>query len=516
MGDRWQTDGGFDALLTRAGREIPRAGRYIEGMSVLMRSVLLSATMFTAVCAREIPRTVTLRNFFGEGFTLERPVAITEMPGRDSVFAVTQQSGAVMLVHREAGTWVKRRFDSVGVSSVNSGAAGEDGGLLGLAFHPDYERNRRYFLYYVAAHAVRPHPGRILLEERRADSTLSTRDTLEPPRLVLSLDKPYIYHNGGTLKFGPGGLLYTAIGDGGSGNDPQNRAQTKDVLWGKFLRIDVDGPDAYPDDPTRNYGVPGGNPFVDSAGYLPEIWAYGLRSPWKWDWNPLTGTIWLGDVGQSRYEEITTVPRGGNLGWKIREGAFCFTPATGCPDAGLTPPVFTFPSRGFGQSVTGGTFFTGDTTAAFHGVYVYGDFHHNRLYALRPTADETGWTDTATLVDPVMNLVSLDKDRRGNILAVSMASTSGITDNTGAVYILESPDMRPAPAPVKLARARTRDQRKDPALSLAMIRRAPHRYVITNTAGQVVSGTEGRMRAGVLLVRDKAARGPFRAITVLE
>src|SRR5690606_13453857 len=188
-------------------------------MLVLMRAFLLYAALFTPAWAqdvsREIPRTVTLRNFFGEGFTLERPVAIAEMPGRDSVFAVTQLSGAVVLVRREGGTWVKSTLDSVGVSSVNSGAAGDDGGLLGFAFHPDYERHRRYYIYYVAAHDVRPRPGRILLEERRADSTLFVRDPLETPRLVLSLDKPYVYHNGGTLKFGPGGFLYTAIGDGG-------------------------------------------------------------------------------------------------------------------------------------------------------------------------------------------------------------------------------------------------------------------------------------------------------------
>lgn len=489
--------------------EKPGAEQYIESMSVLMRSLLLSAPLFTTVFAQEIPRTVTLRNFFGDGFKLERPVAITEMPGSDSVFAVTQQSGAVMLVRREAGTWFKSRFDSVGVSSVNSSTAGEDGGLLGFAFHPDYERNRRYYLYYVAAHDVRPHPGRILLEERRADSTLRARDTTRTPRLVLSLDKPYVYHNGGTLRFGADGYLHTAIGDGGSGGDPQNRAQNKGVLWGKFLRIDVEEVDAYPDDPTRNYAIPPDNPFVDSAEYLPEIWAYGLRSPWKWDWNPRTGTIWLGDIGQSLYEEVTTVPRGGNLGWKLREGAFCYAPATGCPDAGLTPPVFTFPSRSFGQSVTGGVFFTGDTTAAFHGVYLYGDFHHNRLYALRPTADETGWTDTATLVDPVMNLVSLDKDRRGNILAVSMASTAGITSNTGAVYILESPDMRPAPEPVRLAPARRIPARVP--IRIGDVRRDPTRYVLTTLDGRTVA----RVPHGAFLVRPKSGdkRGPARILT---
>lgn len=499
------------ALIREAARRVhPRALRLLTVPRAIFRAAPLvlaltlppAAPVFATTASRDIPRTVTLRNFFGEGFTLERPVAIAEMPGHDSVFAVTQQSGTVVLVRREAGTWVRNTFDSVGVSSVNSGAAGEDGGLLGFAFHPAFAHNRKYYLFYVADVSVRPHPGRILLEERRAVPALTARDTTHPPRLVLSLDKPYVYHNGGTLRFGEAGegnVLYTAIGDGGSGGDPQNRAQNKSVLWGKFLRIIPEGPDAYPDDPTRNYGIPDDNPFVDSAGYLPEIWAYGLRSPWKWDWNPLTGTIWLGDVGQSLYEEITTVPRGGNLGWRFREGAFCFSPATDCPAEGLTPPVFTFPSRAFGQSVTGGVFFTGDTTAAFHGVYLYGDFHHNRLYALRPTPDETGWTDTATLVDPVMNLVSLDRTRAGHILATSMATTSGITPNSGVVSILQSPDMRPAPEPVRVQAVRASGTRARPQLRLEDIRRHPHRYVIITLDGRLLT----RVPSGPFLVRQK-------------
>src|SRR5690606_17171070 len=104
--------------------------------------------------------------------------------------------------------------------------------------------------------------------------------------------------------------------------------------------------------------------------YHPEIWAVGLRSPWKWDWHPLTGEIWMGDIGQARYEEITRVPKGGNLGWKIREGDFCYPSGSSCQSAGLTPPAFTFPARAYGNSVTGGVFFAGDTTCAFHGLYV--------------------------------------------------------------------------------------------------------------------------------------------------
>jgi glucose/arabinose dehydrogenase len=493
-----------------------RFRKFVDVMAgrVKTRSLLLVTAIFITSGALEgeaaIPKTVTLRNFFGEGFTLERPVAISEMPGHDSVFVVTEQSGKVTLVRSVNGEWVKSVFDSVGVSGVNAGGSGDDGGLLGFAFHPNFTMNGRYYLYYVAAESVRPRPGRLLLEERRTDSTLFARDKTLAPRLVLSLDKPFVWHNGGTLKFGPDGYLYTAIGDGGSSGDPENRAQARDSLWGKFIRIIPDGVDAYPDDPTRNYGIPADNPFVNQTGTLPEIWAYGLRSPWKWDWNPFTGAIWLGDIGQARYEEITTVPRGANLGWKIREGAFCYSPSTGCTQTGLTPPVFTFPSRGFGQSVTGGTFFIGDTNAALHGVYFYGDFHHNRLYALRPNAAGTGWVDTATLVDPVMNLVSLDKDRRGNILAVSMAATSGITDNTGAVYILESPDLRLEPAPVRLARARRALSPGRP-ISSADLRRNPAGYLVRDLQGRVILGVPH----GTFWVVEKGTQNGAQLMTIV-
>jgi glucose/arabinose dehydrogenase len=465
-------------------------------------------TGFALSDSAAIPKSVTLRNFFGNGFTLERPVAFVEMPGQDSVYAVVQQSGATIVVRRQGGAWVKSRFDSVGVGGVNSGTSGQDGGLLGLAFHPDYAANGRYYLYYVASYTVRANPGRILFEERTADSTRQKRNAAIAPRLLLSLDKPYIYHNGGTLKFGTDGYLYTAIGDGGSSGDPENRAQNKGTLFGKFLRIDVDGPDAFPQDSLRNYAVPADNPFVDSADYLPEIWAIGVRSPWKWDWNPFTGEIWMGDIGQARYEEITRVPRGGNLGWRIREGAFCFNPMTGCASAGLVPPVFTFPTRTYGISVTGGVFFRGDTAAAYHGIYFYGDFGRNFLWAMRVNDSGTAWIDTAHIAN-LTNLVSLDKDRHGRIFAVSMSSTSGIADNNGAVYILESPDMRPMPEPVRLAKNHRISSKP---LSLSQILGNRNRYIVTGLDGRKITGVP----SGAFLVRDIVAGGPARLMTAVR
>jgi glucose/arabinose dehydrogenase len=486
--------------------------RILTSLIIPLRFTLLwlaaAGALATLSAQAQIPKTVTVRNYFGAGFKLERPVAVIPVPAKDSAFAVVQQSGAVVIVQYVNGAWVKSVFDSVAVGGINSGTAGQDGGLLGFAFHPYFQLNRKYYLWYVASYSVRASPGRILFEERRADSTLRQRNTAVVPRTLLSLNKPYIYHNGGTLKFGTDGYLYTAVGDGGGDGDPQNRSQSKDSIWGKFLRIHVDGGDAFPGDPNRNYAIPPDNPFVDSSNYLPEIWAYGLRSPWKWDWNPMTGQIWLGDIGQARYEEITTVPRGGNLGWKIREGGFCFTGST-CSSAGLTPPAFTFPNRTFGYAVTGGTFFTGDTTAAFHGVYVYGDFGSDKLYAVRPGTNGAAWTDTATL-GTVVNLVSLDKDQHGRILAVSMSTTKSIGANLGEVFVLESPDMRPVPTSIhqQIEASSGRTPFRYASITVAHFLENRDRYEAFDLNGNKVRVTDAP--SGILWVREKGPLGAQR------
>jgi glucose/arabinose dehydrogenase len=466
--------------------------------------VALAAGAFPAgaeAAGDSIPKTVTFRNFFAP-LTFDRPVLLKAFPGSDSVYLVVQQSGAMYHLRHQGGGWVKTRFDSIAVGGVNSPSSTDDGGLLGFAFHPGYASNRKYYVYYVASYSRFARPGRIFLEERRADSTLR-RASESAPRVLLTLAKPDIYHNGGTLEFGADGFLFTAIGDGGGIGDPQNRAQNPGVPFGKFLRLDVDGPDAFPADTARDYAVPADNPFVDSAGFLPEIWAYGLRSPWKWSFHPVTGEIWLGDIGQSKYEEVTRVPRGGNLGWRIREGAFCYT-GSSCPQESLTAPAFTFPSRTFGNSVTGGVFFSGDTASAFHGLYLFGDFGTGRVWAMR---ENGGVLSDTTLLGTVPNVNSLDRDARGRVFAVSMSSSPAwnrITEGTGIVYALESPDMRLAPptrdsSVVALAPRRA----AAPRISRLAFTRHPERYAFFGPDGRALPGP----RAGVFGVREKRPAG---------
>ncbi len=463
-----------------------------------------------------IPDNVTVRNYFGEGFTFERPVLFKPFPGFDSTYLVLRQSGGITRVHRENGEWVKSRFDSAYVRGITGtvsprgpgegtpGGLTDDGGMLGFAFHPEYANNRKYYIYYEdpAYPGGTVYPGTIVLAERTADSTL-LQGSDNPQRVVLALPKPRIYHSGGTLRFGPDGYLYTAIGDGGGAGDPDNLAQNPGVLHGKLIRIDVDGPDAFPQDTTRNYAVPADNPFVGQSGYLPEIWATGLRSPWKWDFHPYTGEIWLGDVGQSTREKITRVPKGGNLGWRMWEGFHCFSGP--CSWDGVVQPVLDLP-RSQGISVTGGVFFMGSPTSAFHEHYIFGDFGTNRVWAMRQ-AD--GVLFEYAQIASVPNVVSFDKDARGRVFAVSIhqgSTTYNFSSDNGAIFILESPDMIPAPP----ANVRGTPARPVPHASIraADVLLNPDRYEVRGLDGRRVPGTP----TGTAWVREKTSKGEPRLL----
>jgi glucose/arabinose dehydrogenase len=194
-------------------------------------------------------------------------------------------------------------------------------------------------------------------------------------RILFTVEQPFPNHNGGMLVFGPDGLLYVGLGDGGAGGDPHGHGQNLGTLLGAMLRIDVGRKD-----PGLEYAVPKDNPFVGKQGARPEVWAYGLRNPWRYSFDP-KGRLIAGDVGQEAWEEITLVERGANLGWKVREGAHCYSPKEGCRTAGLTDPLFEY-DRSLGLSVTGGYVYTGKRIPSLAGRFIFGDFGTGRLWAL--------------------------------------------------------------------------------------------------------------------------------------
>jgi uncharacterized repeat protein (TIGR03806 family) len=276
-------------------------------------------------------------------------------------------------------------------------------GLLGFAFHPDFETNGRLFVSYTGFDRAGA-PRSFVSELSSSDGGL----TFDPgsEQILLSIDKPFDNHNGGHIEFGPDGYLYVATGDGGSGGDPLNSGQDTSTLLGAILRVDVDG-----DAP---YAIPPDNPFADGEGGLPEIYAYGLRNPWRFSFDRLTGELWAGDVGQNRREEIDRIERGGNYGWRLMEGDQCFV--RGCDPSGLQLPVWTYP-HSEGRSVTGGYVYRGSALPELVGAYLYADFVSGRVWALTPDAETGGWSNA--------------------LLFTSSSVSSFVENEAGELYLLD-------------------------------------------------------------------------------
>lgn len=244
-------------------------------------------------------------------------------------------------------------------------------GLLGLAFHPKFAENQRFYVN---------HTVEVDGESRTRITEFTGMDPPSDGRVVLEIPQPYANHNGGQVAFGPDGMLYVGMGDGGWRDDPKGHGQNAETLLGSMLRIDVDGRDG-----DRAYAIPPDNPWVGEPGVAPEAWAIGLRNPWRYSFTP-DGRLLVADVGQNTFEEVNLVAAGDNLGWKVREGRACFPPdgGDGCTEpavGGLQDPIYVY-GRDEGASITGGFVYTGSSIPALQGQYVFGDFVSGRLWAL--------------------------------------------------------------------------------------------------------------------------------------
>jgi glucose/arabinose dehydrogenase len=309
------------------------------------------------------------------------PVWFGEIPGRPDAYVVLERGSGTedahaWLLRREGGAYARKIFVTVPVQTTSSSS--DERGLLGFAFHPHYAKNRKYYLNYIRKRRAGDNGDSTVIEERTADSTL-LGDAGLPPRRVLAFAQPYANHNGGTLAFGPkDGFLYIGTGDGGSAGDPHGNGQNLSAWLGKMLRIDVDDTSG-----GQAYGIPRDNPFAGAYGgeARKEIWAYGLRNPWKWSFDPVTGDLWAGDVGQNTYEEVDRVGRGDNLGWNRMEGSHCFEPPQGCDGKGFKAPEADF-NREEASCITGGYVYRGDTASAWYGAYLFGDFDTRNFFAL--------------------------------------------------------------------------------------------------------------------------------------
>ena len=272
---------------------------------------------------------------------------------------------------------IKVLDDKVDISTKNSlnitdrVTSGGETGLLGLAFHPDFEHNGYFYVYYTAPNPLRSVVARYQVSLTNPDSADKTEV------ILLTQAQPFSNHNAGQLAFGPDGYLYIALGDGGSGGDPNGNGQNKSVFLAKILRIDVDHPEG-----VLNYGIPADNPFKgNTQGYKEEIYAYGFRNPWRYSFDPATGWLWCADVGQDLYEEIDIVENGKDYGWRCYEGNHTYN-TTGCGDMSeYTSPIWEY-GHNPECSITGGYVYRGPNQPGLTGKYIYGDYCSAKTWAL--------------------------------------------------------------------------------------------------------------------------------------
>ena len=289
------------------------------------------------------------------------------------------QSGRLFVVERFGKIKVFTKSPTVSSTSTfldlsNAITTKSEGGLLGLAFHPNYADNGYFFVHYTeldsggTMHSVTSRFQVSASDPNQADPASELR--------ILEIPQPFYNHNGGMIAFGHEGYLYIGMGDGGAGGDPYGHGQNTYSLLGAMLRIDVDTQEG-----GKNYAIPDTNPFVEGGG-LPEIWAWGLRNPWRFSFDTLTGALWAGDVGQNAWEEISVIEGGKNYGWALIEGEECFPEAvSNCDMSGMAPPVMVYPNAGKG-SVTGGYVYRGSEVPSLYGTYIFADYEQDTIYLL--------------------------------------------------------------------------------------------------------------------------------------
>lgn len=298
---------------------------------------------------------------------LQLPVHIAPAGDGSGRLFVVEQGGVIRVL--ENGRLRARPFLDIS-ERVDSGG---ERGLLAVVFHPRFRENGLFYVNYTARPA-----GKLITRVSRFTAADRQHGDPQHETVLLTFEQPYSNHNGGQLAFGPDGFLYIAVGDGGSANDPQNAGQSLGTVLGKILRIDVN-----PTSGERPYAIPRDNPFVKRAGARPEIWAYGLRNPWRFSFDAGGDRLYAADVGQNAVEEINVIERGGNYGWRIMEGDLC-TPAFGknCNRRGLVEPIHTY-RHSEGRSITGGFVYRGAAIPQLCGVYLFADYVSQRVWGLR-------------------------------------------------------------------------------------------------------------------------------------
>lgn len=333
---------------------------------MIRRIILLFPLLFLSCSEASFPQ-YSLQQAF-PNLSFSNPVDLQNPgDGTDRIFIV-EQAGIISVFENNPDASIKKKFLDI-TDSVSSGG---EMGLLGLAFHPNYENNGYFYVNYTKALPIR----RTLIVRFKVSSTNPDSADRSSSKILMEIAQPYSNHNGGQLAFGPDGFLYIALGDGGSGGDPENHAQNRSSLLGKLLRIDVDQTQG-----SLNYSIPSDNPFAnDIQGFKKEIYAYGLRNPWRFSFDFTTGNLWCADVGQNTWEEINLIINGGNYGWRCYEGNHSYN-LNGCSGSDYISPIWEY-SHSEGISITGGYVYRGPNLPELFGKYIYADYGTRKIWAL--------------------------------------------------------------------------------------------------------------------------------------
>lgn len=366
---------------------------------MIPRAIRLIPALVFLTC-RVAPAQFTIQQAF-PNLSFTNPVDLQQAgDGTDRLFVV-EQRGVISVFENNPEVSEKSLFLDIQERVDDSGT---EEGLLGLVFHPQYEANGYFYVNYTTANPNRNRVSRFRVTD-------SNPDVADPASelVLLDIDDPYSNHNAGQLAFGPtDSYLYVTTGDGGAGGDPFNNGQNLAALLGKILRIDVNRSDS-----GLPYAIPPDNPFANNTqGYREEIYAYGLRNPWRISFDPVTGWLWAADVGQDQWEEIDIILSGKNYGWRIMEGRHCYNPPEDCDTTGLTMPIWEY-DHSQGISITGGYVYRGPSVPQLVGKYIYADWGSGRIWSL--DYDGKSPPTNAPLLDTSLQISSFGVDRENEL-----------------------------------------------------------------------------------------------------
>ncbi|HEY3931193.1 MAG TPA: PQQ-dependent sugar dehydrogenase [Verrucomicrobiae bacterium] len=407
----------------------------MKKLSFLLASIFCSLVITGIAAAQSLPK-IELKQVF-PNLQIDRPVWMSEAPDGSGRFFVVGQAGQILVVKKGSDGGDAKEF--LNIVDRHPYFENEDG-LLSIAFHPGFKTNGLFYIYYTQKNPVdqnlkpQNYPFRSVVSEFKVSATDPDKADMSSERIILEVQQPFWNHKGGELCFGPDGYLYLGLGDGGLGGDPFGSGQNCSTLLAKMLRIDVNSR-AHIGRHDLQYGIPSDNPFVHEpergdSSTRKEIFAYGLRNPWRYSFDRQTGDLWVGDVGQDLWEEVDLVTKGGDYGWNVREGMHHFKPGPSgaqyidpiieYPHKPNLQPEAMFPDHSIGLCVIGGYVYRGEKYPSLDGVYIYGDNSLGTIWGLRYDRDAHKVTEHGTLLQQPGNINSFAEDQDGQVYAIMM------------------------------------------------------------------------------------------------